>query len=570
MKYILLLLSLTAILIAKPSDFSVIIDKPFNDALFDVTQDYDRQISAVGFSKDYKNSAKANNGVYTNAFDYLASVSDGQGSQMHIVKIDNSANVTFNKAANLSKFNEAIAVVKSPDNGYFVGGHTLDGSLLLFKLDLNGNIIFTKIFGTNNYDRMNNLILMRDGGVLAIGSSVTSRSTNDPLFESGLGLNDIYLTRFSINGTQLWSKKYGTQYDDTGIDAVEASDGSIIVISKTSYDNNKDITMMRIGENGNKIWLKHFRSQSLVTPHKIIKLRDNNFLALLSQKNGVDKEQIRLVKFDIQKNILIDREITTTYDSVLKDIKEYSDSNLIAVGYVRDTYNTDGLAMLIDSDLSLLTQEHYGDENFDEFNAVAILHNSQAAAVGVHTNNNSQESNMWIVKLNKDMTLAQKSTKITNFYDELSKIFKEEIDSNQLIIREDLTIELTDTSLYFKVSKYELNETQKIFLDKFSKKLMPFLNTNQNYINTLEINGHTSSEWGGANFSNRYLKNEKLSMNRSYSTLSYIFLNQPKETQKWLTKVLVGSGFSYSKKVMIENEEDRDKSRRVTFKIVLQ
>ncbi len=570
MKYILLLLSLTAILTAKPSDFSVIIEKPFNDALFDVTQDYDRQISAVGFSRDYKSSQKSNNGVYTNAFDYLASVSDAHGSQMHIVRVDNSANITLNKATKLSRFNEAITVVKTPQNGYFVGGYTLDGSLLLFKLDSNGNIIFTKMFGTNNNDRMNNLILLSDGGVLAVGSSITSRSTNDPLFESGLGLNDIYLTRFSKNGTKLWSKKYGTQYDDRGIDAVEARDGSIIVISTTSYDSNKDITMMRVGENGNKIWLKHFKSQELVTPYKIIRLRDNNFLALLSQKNGVNQEQIRLLKFDLHKNILIDKELTTTYDSVLKDIKEYSDSRLIAVGYVKDTYNTDGLAMLLDSELSLLAQEHYGEDNFDEFNAVTILHNSQAAAVGVHTNNNSQESNMWIVKLNKDISLAQKSTKITNFYDELCKIFKEEIDSNKLVIKEDLTIKLTDPSLYFKVSQYKLTKIQKIFLDKFSKKLMPFLNTNQSYINTLEINGHTSSEWGTIDFSSGYLKNVKLSMNRSYSTLSYIFLKQNKATKLWLTKILVGSGFSYSKKVMIDDKEDRDKSRRVTFKIILQ
>lgn len=570
MKYILLLLLLTAILIAKPSDFSIIIDEPFNDALFDVTEDYDRQISAVGFSRDFKTPPKSNNGVYTNAFDYLSSLSNTHGPQTHILKVDNSANITLHKATNLANFNEAVAVIKTPDNGYFIGGNSLDGSLLLLKLNSNGDVLFTRTFGTQNRNTMSKLVHLRDGGVLAVGSSATSKSTYDPLFEGGLGLSDIYLARFSKDGTKLWSKKYGTGYDDRGVDAAEANDGSIIVISKTSYDNNRDITMMRVTQNGNKIWLKHFKSQEIVSPHKVIRLRDNNFLALLSQKNVVNKEQIRLLKFDLQKNILIDKEILTTYDSVLKDIKEYSDSRLIAVGYVKDTYNTDALAMLIDEDLSLLAQEHYGGENNDAFNGVTILHNSQAAAVGINTSSTSQESNMWLVKLNKDLTIAQKSTHTPDFYDELCRIFKVEIDAHQLTIQKDLTIKLIDPSLYFKVSEFVLTDVQKTFLDKFSKKLMPFLNANQSYIDALTINGHTSSEWGTTNFTNRYLKNAKLSMNRSYSTLSYIFLKQNRATQIWLTEIVVGSGFSYSKKIMVDDTEDRDRSRRVTFKIFVK
>ena len=570
MKFILLLLFTTLLLLAKPNDFSLIIDKPLNDALLDVTQDYDRQISAVGFSRHHGSPSKTTSEVYTNAFDYLESVSENYGSQMHIVRVDDAADISLDKAAKLSQFNEAVALAKTPTNGYFVGGYTLDGSLLVHKLDRNGDSIFTKMFGTKNYDKMNNLLLLSDGGVLAVGSSVTSRSTHDPLFETGLGMSDIYLTRFSKDGDMLWSKKYGTEYDDRGIDAAEARDGSIIVLSTTNNGKNNDITMMRVGENGDKIWLKHFKSEDSQTPHKVIKLRDNNFLALLSQKNGVNKEQIRIIKFDLQKNILIDKVITTRYSSVLKDIKEYSNSSLIAVGNVRDTDNTDALVMLLDSELSLLAQEHYGDQNYDAFNAVEILHNFQAAAVGVHTNNNSQESNMWIVKLNRDITLAKKANKIGNFYAELRKIFKKEIDAKKLVITEDLSIQFTDSSLYFHVAEYILTPTQKSFLTTFSKKLIPFLNANKNAIETLEINGHTSSEWGGTHFSDGYLKNEKLSMNRSYATLSYVFSHQDKPTQTWLSKILSGNGLSYSKKRMVEEKEDKEKSRRVTFKIILR
>ena len=570
MHYIVILTLLLASLYAKPSDFSVIINKPFNDALFDITEDYDRGISAVGFTKEYTNSSTTSGRVYTNAFDYLESLSNAQGSQIHLIKVDNSANIALSKSANLSRFNEAIAVVKTPSNGYFIGGYTLDGELLILKLTADGTTIFNKTFGTKNYDRMNNLILMSDGGVLAIGSSITSRDRHDSIFETGLGLNDIYLARFSKDGRKLWSKKYGTGYDDRGVDAVEARDGSIIVVSSTSYNQNRNITLMRITENGDKIWLKHYKQEQLITPYKIIKLKDNNFLLSLSQKSDTNKNQVRIIKFDLQRNILLDKEIHTTYSSALKDIKEFSDGNLIGVGYVRDNYDTNGLVMLLNSELDLLYQNHFGDENFDSFNSAVILHNSQVAVAGVNTDENSQESNMWIVKLNRDGSMAQKSTKVTNFYDELLKLFKSEIDANILTIKEDLSIEFIKEVLYFKVAKYELTTKQKEFLTNFSNKLIPFLKANRDYIETLEINGHTSSEWGSANFNSRYLKNEKLSMNRSYSTISYIFQKQNRPTQVWLTKVLKGSGFSYSKKATLNDSEDREKSRRVSFKIILK
>ena len=311
-------------LFAQTKDFSLIIHKPFDAKLFDVTEDYDRSISAVGFSQEFS-QATTSSRTYNNAFDYLSDATGKSGTLMRLLKVDNNAKISINKNLNLNNFSQAIALVKTPLNGYFIGGYTMDGSLLVSKLDAFANPRFTKTFGTKNYDRMNNLILMSDGGVLAIGSSITSRETTDSMFNSGLGNNDIFLTRFSKDGHQLWSKKYGTPYDDKGIDAVEARDGSIIVIGTTSYKKNRDVTLMRITENGNKIWLKHYtkkaNNQNNLIPKKIIRLKDNNFVLALTQYNNMQKEHIRLIKFDLYQNILIDKEIFTTYPSVINDIK---------------------------------------------------------------------------------------------------------------------------------------------------------------------------------------------------------------------------------------------------------
>lgn len=592
MQYLLILL-LPLLTILNANNFTVTIDKQFDSALFDITQDYDRQITAVGFSKNFKTS-NSRTRSYNNPFEYLKGVSNSNGTHMHLIKIDNTATITLNKVFNLAKCSKAISVIKTPANGYFVGGYTEDGFLTIVKLDSQSRILFTRIFGTKNRNIMNSLIKLRDGGVLSIGASKTTRTFTGDIFESGLGLNDTYLTRFSKDGQQIWSKKFGTAYDDEGIDAVEARDGSIIVISKTSYNDKQDMTIMRITQNGNKIWTKHYKSDDIITAHKIIELKDGNFLLSLSQKARLQKEYMRLIKFDIQNNIINDKVLNTTYSSALKDIKEYSNSNIIGVGYIKDNYNTDALVVILNSKLEMLYQRHYGDENFDEFNAVTILHNSQSAVAGIKTDKNSQESNMWITKINEDASMSKKyipiiekkhlnikhlkkivqskynTQKTNSLYAELIDIFKNEIDTKKILIKEDLNIELIDKDLYYGVGVYLLNKKQKIFLNDFYKKLIPFLNLHKSSINTLEINGHTSSEWGDKNFADSYLNNAELSMKRAFEVTKHMFKSQDKPTKIILSEILKGGAYSSSKKSMIDGIENKEKSRKITFLIELE
>ena len=574
MKYILTLLLIVTYINASTSKvntgFSLIIKKDFNQALFSVQENYDRTISAVGFSNHFE-KAKTVKTSYTNPYDYLSDLTNSNGSEIELIKVDNGAKVKASKRLNLKKLNKAVSLVKTPNGGYIIGGYTLDGSIIVLKLDANLKILFSTIFGTKNYDKLHSLVLLRDGGFLSVGVSMTTRSKYDNLFETGLGLNDIYLTRFSKDGQKLWSKKYGTIYDDVGIDATEAFDGSIIVVGKTMQKDKSRLSIMRIDENGDKIWLKEYdRNLSYITPQKIITLKDGRFLLSVTVSDALDLEQIRFIKFDIEKNIFLDLEVNTIYSSVLKDIKEFSNGNIMGVGYVQDTYNADGLVMLFNKNLKLLSQEHYGKNNRDMLESLTILHNSQVGAVGFCTSEDSQESNMWILKLNKDCSLAQVSTKAFDFYQLLLKTYKQEIDAKELSIKEDLTIEFMKKDLYFKVGEYKLTKSQKLFLTKFYKKLIPLIVKYKEIIATFEIAGYTSSEWVGVDFTNRYLKNEKLSMNRAYSTLEYIFKNQTKSIQQVLLEMLKSSSYSYSKIIKKDDREDKVKSRRVSFKILLK
>ncbi len=56
-------------------------------------------------------------------------------------------------------------------------------------------------------------------------------------------------------------------------------------------------------------------------------------------------------------------------------------------------------------------------------------------------------------------------------------------------------------------------------------------------------------------------------MKRSFSTLKYIFSQQNKSNQTYLSNIIKGSGLGFSKNAVFEKIENKQKSRRVSFKI---
>ena len=571
MKFTLLLLLIlnSFLLNAKTSDFSLIVHKTFNAALVDITQNYDGTLSVLGFTNDFKKPLHVSKS-YSDPFEYLQSLSSKYGAKMALIRINDKAKIIDSKVINITKFAKPASFIKTPSNGYFIGGYTMDGEQLVLMLDANLQLTHYNYFGTKNHNKMNKLIPLKDGGVLAVGTSFTSRMDNDNIFKSGLGKDDICISRFTKNAQLLWSKKYGTKDDDEGIDAIEADDGSIIVLSATHTASKTNVVLSRLTQNGDTIWLKKILSKESVTPTSLHTLRDKDFLVLVSESDAMGKKQIHLLKYDIHHNLLIDSMLQTRYSSQLNDIQEFSNGNLIGVGFVEDGTNTDGLAMLLNNKLKLLKQEHYGDENYDIFNKAAILSNLQIGIAGIHTANNSNENNMWVIKLNDDLSLAQIPQQSQDIYEQLIKLFSKEIQQKKLLIKKDLTIEFIDKNLCFKAGAYKLSKAQKQFFTQFSNKLIPFLYAHKIQVESLEVNGHTSSEWKNTDFSHNYLNNEELSMKRSFETIRSLFISQDLSKQKYLTKILKGSGLSYRKRVMHNNHEDKKRSRRVSLKIILK
>jgi flagellar motor protein MotB len=588
MRSLLLPLILCPLLGAVP--ISVTVEGPFEEALYGIGPGKDGSIAAVGFTTPEATAAESGE-TYYDPFEYLAAGHARSGEQMRFIRLDGSGGVTADRTFDLRDFSRAVSIVGAPSGGYHIGGYTHAGELLIAEVGGDGSTRRLRRFGTPGVDRMSRLVGLRDGGSLVIGTSRTFHDGLGDLFAEGLGGSDLYLVRFAPSGALLWSRKYGTAAADRGISAVEAEDGTLMLLGASEHNTSEHPFVLHLTPEGDTIAKRRFDNREDTEAGGLIALRDGTYAVSLSQHQS---GAMRFVRFDRRLNILGDRELPIRGGGALHALAERSDGTLVGVGEIAAAPqgNVDALAVTLSGEGKLLWQRRYGGPNRDLFRDVAVLDDGSAVAVGARTPPGSERSDMWIVTLEPDGpsrsvgrkpgaplapsqhasgALPDKGGAIgTAIYNALLSSLAGEIGSGSLTLTRDLRLTLSSPLLRFETGVHRLTPEQRHFLDRITPKLLGVLYDHRTGIDALAINGHTSSEWAGATPAQRHLNNAALSAMRAYSVLERL-VQVPENApyREWLATLTRHSGYAYTEPVE-EPEENRRASRRVTFDIVLK
>jgi outer membrane protein OmpA-like peptidoglycan-associated protein len=137
--------------------------------------------------------------------------------------------------------------------------------------------------------------------------------------------------------------------------------------------------------------------------------------------------------------------------------------------------------------------------------------------------------------------------------------------------KETLTLTFESQEVLFALGKNELSDRYKRLLDSFMPRYMSVLHQYSDSIEEVRIEGHTSSGWSSsATTTQAYFFNMELSQGRTRSVLAYVFQMPAMENyREWIKSHVSAVGLSSSHVVKTERgEEDRDRSRRVTFRVI--
>lgn len=170
----------------------------------------------------------------------------------------------------------------------------------------------------------------------------------------------------------------------------------------------------------------------------------------------------------------------------------------------------------------------------------------------------------------KDVAVAYQENQVS-IYDALKKEFDKDLKKWEAVLdKEDLSFTFKSPDTLFARGKSDLQEKYKeILLDFFPRYLKIILKYKES-INEVRIEGHTSSIWNTHSTEDyAYFKNMQLSQGRTRSVLEYIYnLNSVSPNKFWIKKHIAAVGFSSSKIIIKDGIEDKNASRRVSFRVI--
>lgn len=153
-----------------------------------------------------------------------------------------------------SAYDRAFDVTPSLNNEFYTVGITTivgDDDILISKLDLNKNVIWSKTFGGKNTESVRKTFPTSDGGILIVGQTKSFGNTR----------GEILCFKVSNAGALIWSKKFevGSAAGDLGMDVIETTDGGYVISGILNVIGGAaDGVVIKLDSVANTVWSKRF------------------------------------------------------------------------------------------------------------------------------------------------------------------------------------------------------------------------------------------------------------------------------------------------------------------------
>lgn len=210
-----------------------------------------------------------------------------------LMKVDGEGKQLWSKLFGGSQHESFSSVVAAPGGGYLLSGSSYsndgdvsglhsDDDAWLLKVDANGNILWSKLYGGNKNDFIASLALGSDGGYLAAGYS----TSNDGDVGTHYGITsryDAWLLKLDQGGGKVWSKVVGGwSYDE--FYSVAASGADFVVTGRALSDDG-DLGSVKEGggwviktdPGGTILWNR--RHEEIPSPQAVLTTTDGYLIA---------------------------------------------------------------------------------------------------------------------------------------------------------------------------------------------------------------------------------------------------------------------------------------------------
>ena len=262
-----------------------------------------------------------------------------------IMKLDAQGNKTWMEIYSSSMWplfssREGDYIIQTFDEGYaIVGrGHSSEDSdwyhwdVILIKTDKHGNKQWEKVFENRRSDLYmggKRLLQTSDGGYVILATNyglikisrgariewekrISVESLNSFVKSDGdgyvivgkkspslFGWGDVFVIKIDENGNKVWNVTFGGEGFDEGQDIIQTSDGGYAIVGTTTLYGSEDIWLINIDKNGNKRWDKIFEKRGSQEGRAIIQTFDGGYAIVGRTRSSEDSDwDVIVIKTD--------------------------------------------------------------------------------------------------------------------------------------------------------------------------------------------------------------------------------------------------------------------------------
>ncbi|QIL90161.1 OmpA family protein [Microbulbifer sp. SH-1] len=139
------------------------------------------------------------------------------------------------------------------------------------------------------------------------------------------------------------------------------------------------------------------------------------------------------------------------------------------------------------------------------------------------------------------------------------------------IDRDTLTVAFNNSDAMFDTGEATLSTSYQVVFEEFFPRYMNVLAPFKASIESVRIEGHTSSGWGQSSDRNTtYFNNLRLSQDRARSVLRYVYtLAEVTTHHAWMMRNVAAVGYSSSRPIYNgDGSENIEQSKRVAFRVI--